>query len=38
MSEYVDTKLLNCNRLASPEARSGNDSNPAVFPNPLNET
>jgi len=38
MSEYVDTKLLNCNRLASTEARSGNDSNPAVFTNPLNET
>ena len=38
MSEYVDTKLLNCNRLASTEARSGNDSNPAVFTNPLNQT
>ncbi len=38
MSEYVDTKLLNCNRLASTEARSGNDSNPAVFTNSLNET
>ncbi len=35
---YVDTKLVNCNRLASVEARSGNDSNPAVFTNPLNET
>ncbi len=38
MSEYVDTKLLNCNRLASIEARTNNDSNPAVFTNPLNET
>tara|TARA_Y100000592_G_scaffold101064_1_gene185098 strand:- start:4125 stop:7364 length:3240 start_codon:yes stop_codon:yes gene_type:complete len=38
MSEYVDTKLINCNRLASIESRSGNDSNPAVFTNPLNET
>lgn len=35
---YVDTKLLNCNRLASVEARSGNDSNPALFTNPLNES
>lgn len=38
MSEYVDTKLINCNRLASVESRTGNDSNPAVFTNPLNET
>ena len=38
MSEYVDTKLINCNRLASVESRSGNDKNPAVFTNPLNET
>ena len=38
MSEYVDTKLINCNRLASIESRTGNDSNPAVFTNPLNET
>ena len=38
MGEYVDTKLINCNRLASVEARTGNDSNPAVFTNPLNET
>ena len=37
MSEYVDTKLINCNRLASVESRTGNDSNPAVFTNPLNE-
>ena len=38
MGEYVDTKLINCNRLASVEARTGNDTNPAVFTNPLNET
>eukprot|EP01043_Picozoa_sp_COSAG02_P009281 COSAG02_NODE_313_length_24939_cov_470.394485_10_plen_1064_part_00 len=38
MSEYVDTKLINCNRLASVESRTGNDSNPAIFTNPLNET
>ena len=38
MSEYVDTKLINCNRLASVESRTGNDTNPAVFTNPLNET
>ena len=38
MAEYVDTKLINCNRLASVESRTGNNSNPAVFTNPLNET
>ena len=38
MSEYVDTKLLNCNRAASIEARSGNNGNPALFTNPLQET
>ena len=38
MSEYVDTKLINCNRLASVESRTGNDTNPAIFTNPLNET
>ncbi len=38
MSEYVDTKLINCNRLASVESKTGNDSNPAVFTNSLNET
>ena len=38
MSEYTDTKLINCNRLASIESRTGNNSNPAVFTNPLNET
>jgi len=38
MSEYVDTKLINCNRLASVESRTGNNDNPAVFTNPLNET
>ncbi len=38
MAEYVDTKLINCNRLASVESRTGNNSNPAIFTNPLNET
>ena len=38
MSEYVDTKLINCNRLASIESRSGNDSNPAIFTNPLEQS
>ena len=38
MSEYVDTKLINCNRLASIESRTGNNTNTAVFTNPLNET
>ena len=35
---YVDTTLINCNRLASVESRSGNDSNTAVFTNTLQET
>ena len=38
MSAYTDTKLINCNRLASVESRSGNDSNPAIFTNTLQET
>ncbi len=38
MAEYVDTKLINCNRLASIESRSGNNSNPAVFTNPLEQS
>ena len=38
MSEYADITLLNCNRSASVEARSGNNSNPAVFTNPLQQT
>ena len=38
MAEYVDTRLINCNRLASIESRSGNDSNPAVFTNPLEQS
>ena len=38
MSEYIDTKLINCNRLASIESRSKNDTNPAIFTNPLNES
>tara|TARA_R110000787_G_scaffold116663_1_gene226961 strand:- start:2331 stop:5567 length:3237 start_codon:yes stop_codon:yes gene_type:complete len=38
MSEYTDLTLLNCNRSASVEARTGNDTNPAVFTNPLQQT
>ena len=38
MSEYVDTQIINCNRLASVESRAGNDSNPAVFTNSLRQT
>ena len=38
MSEYSDLTLLNCNRSASVEARSSNDSNPAVFTNTLQQT
>lgn len=38
MSAYTDTTLINCNRLASVESRSGNDDNPAVFTNTLQQT
>jgi len=38
MAEYVDTHLINCNRLASVESRSGNDSNPAIFSNSLEQS
>ncbi len=38
MSEYADITLLNCNRSASVEARAGNNSNPAVFTNPLQQS
>ena len=38
MSGYTDTTLLNCNRSASVEARSGNDTNPAIFTNTLEQT
>jgi hypothetical protein len=34
----VDTKLINCNRITSIEANSGNNSNPAYFTNQLDET
>ncbi len=34
----VDTKLINCNRITSVESNSGNDSNPALFTNQLDET
>ena len=35
MSQYIDTQLLECNRLHSEEAKSGNNSNPALFTNKL---
>ena len=35
---YVDTTLINCNRLASVESKSGNDSNPAIFTNTLQQS
>ena len=38
MSSYVNTQLINCNRLASVQARSGNDTNPALFTNTLQQT
>ena len=38
MSNYTDIQLINCNRSASVEARSGNDSNPAVWKNTLQQT
>jgi hypothetical protein len=38
MSEYTDITLINCNRSASVEARSNNNSNPAVFINTLQQT
>mgnify|MGYP003146405233 CR=1 FL=1 len=38
MSEYTDIQLINCNRSASVEARSGNNSNPAIFTNPMQQS
>ena len=35
MSEYVDTQLLECNRLHSEEFKAGNNENPALFTNKL---
>lgn len=34
-NEYTDIKILDCNRLHSIQARSGNNSNPALFTNEL---
>lgn len=34
----TDVKLINCNRSASIEGRTGNNDNPAIFTNPLQET
>ncbi len=38
MSEYTDITLINCNRSSSVEGRAGNNTNPAVFTNPLQQT
>tara|TARA_R110002167_G_scaffold122776_1_gene301394 strand:+ start:1449 stop:4622 length:3174 start_codon:yes stop_codon:yes gene_type:complete len=38
MGDYTDIQLINCNRAASVEARSRNDSNPAVWSNTLQQT
>ena len=38
MSAYTDTTLINCNRSASVEARTNNNSNPAIFTNPLQQS
>ena len=38
MSAYTDTTLINCNRSASVEARTDNNSNPAIFTNPLQQS
>ena len=38
MSEYIETTILNCNRLASVESRTNNNENPAVFTNTLQQT
>ena len=35
MSQYLDTQLLECNRLHSEEYKSGNNSNPALWSNKL---
>jgi hypothetical protein len=35
MTEYLDTQLLECNRLHSEEYKSGNKSNPALWSNKL---
>jgi hypothetical protein len=38
MSAYTDTTLINCNRSASVEARTNNNTNPAIFTNPLQQS
>lgn len=38
MSQYTDTILINCNRKAGVEARAGNDSDPATWINPLQQS
>ena len=38
MNSHTDITLINCNRTASVEARTKNNSNTAVFTNPLQQT
>ena len=38
MSQYTDTILINANRKAGIEARAGNDSEPATWINPLQQS
>ena len=38
MTSYTDTTLLNCNRTSSIEAKSDNNTNPAIFTNALQQT
>jgi hypothetical protein len=35
LNEYVDLQIIDCNRQHSVQAKSGNDSNPAIFTNEL---
>ena len=37
VNEYVDLQIIDCNRQHSVQAKSGNDSNPALFTNELGE-
>jgi hypothetical protein len=37
MNSYVDLQIIDCNRQHSVQAKSGNDSNPALFTNELGE-
>jgi predicted heme/steroid binding protein len=37
VNEYVDLQIIDCNRQHSVQAKSGNDSNPALFTNELGQ-